>query len=307
MQLNTRQIEAFRAVMLTGSMTNAAEFLRVTQPAVSRLVKDLETHLKFRLFRRAGNRLIPTHEATILFAEVDRFYVGIDRIAKIASDLQHTKAGSLRIASISALSLSCITEAIKLFHADRPAVSVMHESMNTRSILELVAGRHFDVGFADASGEFPGVDLTPLPPVEAVCVVPPNYPVARKQSIGPDDLRDLPFISLGKSSSFRLKVDQLFDEAQVTRHEILETTLAGSAVALVASGLGVSIVDPFSVATLRSKRFVVRPFKPRLTFDCVVVTPSHHQNSRLCSEFSGIMKRLFKSMRATHGVDGVPL
>jgi DNA-binding transcriptional LysR family regulator len=151
------------------------------------------------------------------------------------------------------------------------------------------------------------VDLTPLPPVEAVCVVPPSYPVARKQSIGPDDLRDLPFISLGKSSSFRLKVDQLFDEARVPRHEILETTLAGSAVALVASGLGVSIVDPFSVSTLRNKRFVVRPFKPRLTFDCVVVTPSHHQNSRLCSEFSSIMKRLFKSMRATHGVDGVPL
>jgi DNA-binding transcriptional LysR family regulator len=306
LQLNTRQIEAFRAVMLTGSMTIAAEFLRITQPAVSRLVKDLETHLKFRLFRRQGNRLIPTHEATILFAEVDRFYVGLDRIAKIASDLQHTKAGSLRIASISALSLSCITEAITLFHADRPAVSVTHESMNTRSILELVGGRHFDVGFAAASGEFPGVDLTPLPPVEVVCVVPPNYPVARKKTIGPEDLRGLPFISLGKSSSIRLKVDQLFAAAQVQRHEILETTLAGSAIALVASGMGVSIVDPFSVSTLRSGRFVVRPFKPRLTLECVVVTPSHHQNSRLCSEFSGIVKKLFKSMRAMPVVDGGP-
>ena len=89
MQLNTRQIEAFRAVMLTGSMTIAAEFLRVTQPAVSRLVKDLEKHLKFRLFRRQGNRLIPTHEATILFAEVDRFYVGLDRIAKIEIGRAH--------------------------------------------------------------------------------------------------------------------------------------------------------------------------------------------------------------------------
>ncbi|MBL6653909.1 MAG: LysR family transcriptional regulator [Reyranella sp.] len=306
MQLNTRQIEAFRAVMLTGSMTNAAEFLRITQPAVSRLVKDLETHLKFRLFRRAGNRLIPTHEGTTLFAEVDRFYVGIDRIAKIASDLQHAKAGSLRVASISALSLSCITEAIKLFHIDRPAVSVMHESLNTRLILELVAGRHFDIGFADASGEFPGVDLTPLPPVEAVCVLPPNHPVARKQSIGPDDLRDLPFISLGKSSTFRLKVDRLFNDARIPRQEILETTLAGSAIALVASGLGVSIVDPFSVSTLRGRRFVVRPFRPRLTFDVVAVTPSHHQSSKLCSEFSGIMRRLFKSMRATPVADRVP-
>lgn len=80
--------------------------------------------MKFRLFRREGNRLIPSHEGTILYAEVDRFYVGIDRIAKIASDLRHTKAGSLRIASMGALSLSCITEAIRLFHLDKPSVNL---------------------------------------------------------------------------------------------------------------------------------------------------------------------------------------
>ena len=306
MQLNPRQIEAFRAVMLTGSMTIAAEFLRITQPAVSRLIKDLETHLKFRLFRREGNRLIPSHEGTILFAEVDRFYVGLDRIAKIASDLRHTKAGSLRIAAIGALSLSCITEAIKLFHADRPAVNLTLENLNSRSILELVAGRHFDIGFAMVSGEFPGVDLTPLPPVEAVCVIPAHYPVALKQSIGPDDLRDLPFISLGRNSPLRLKIDQLFDNVQVPRHELLESSLAASVIALVASGLGVSIVDPFTATTLSSSRFVIRPFRPGLTFDVLVVTPSHHPNSRLCGEFSGIMRSLFKSMQAAHIVDAAP-
>ena len=49
MHLNPRQLEAFRAVMMTGSMTIAAELLQITQPAVSRLVKDLEKELKFRL------------------------------------------------------------------------------------------------------------------------------------------------------------------------------------------------------------------------------------------------------------------
>lgn len=303
MQLNPRQIEAFRAVMMTGSMTIAAELLRITQPAVSRLIKELETHLEFRLFRRDGNRLIPTHESTILFAEVDRFYVGIDRIAKIATNLRHTKAGSLRIATMGALSLSCITEAIRLFHVDRPEVNVTLESLNSRSILELVAGRHFDVGFAQVSGEFPGVDMTPLPPVEAVCVVPVHYPVAQKQTIAPEDLRNLPYVSLGKNSSLRLKIDRLFEEVQVPRHEILECTLAASIIALVASGLGVSVVDPFSATTFSGNRFVIRQFRPRLTFDVQVVTPSHYQNSRLCGEFSSIVKTLFKSMQAPHIAD----
>ena len=293
--------------MLTGSMTIAAEFLRVTQPAVSRLIKDLEAQLKFRLFRREGNRLIPSHEGTILFAEVDRFYVGIDRIAKIAGDLRHTKAGSLRIASIGALSLSCMTEAIKLFHAERPAVNLVLEHQNSSSILELVAGRHFDIGFAQVSGEFPGVDLTPLPPVEAVCVIPPHYPIALKQFISPDDLRGLPFISLGRNSPLRLQIDRLFDNLQIPRHELLQTSLASSAVGLVASGLGVSIVDPFTATALSSSQFVVRPFKPSLTFDILVVTPSHHQNSRLCGEFTAIMKNIFNSMRALRIAESAPL
>lgn len=285
--------------MLTGSMTNAAELLRITQPAVSRLIKDLEDDLKFRLFRRDGNRLIPTQEGTILFAEVDRFYVGIDRIAKIATDLRHTKAGSLRIAAMGGLALSCIPEAVRLFHADRPAVTVTIESLNSLSILELVAGRHFDVGFAQVGGEFPGVDLTPLPPIEAVCVIPAQYPIAQKDAIVPEDLRDLPFISLSKNSPFRLKIDQTFTAAEVPRLENLATSLAASVIGLVAAGLGVSIVDPFSAAAFANSRCVVRPFKPRLTFDVQIVTPSHHNNSRLCTEFSRIMRSLFKSMHAS--------
>lgn len=298
MHLNPRQIEALRVVMMTGSMTVAAELLRVTQPAVSRLIKDLEADLEFRLFRRDGNRLIPTQEGTILYAEVDRFFAGFDRIEKIATNLRQTRAGSLRIAAIGSLSLSCMTEAIRQFHADRPAVNVTLESLNSISILELVAGRHFDIGFAQVGGEFPGVDLSPMPPVEAVCVIPADYDIAEKPVIVPEDLHGLPFISLGKNSPFRLKVDQVFESAGVRRQEILETSLAASVVAFVASRLGVSIVDPFSATAFANSRFVVRPFRPKLTFDILAVTPSHHHNSRLSGEFVRIMKVLFRSIQA---------
>lgn len=306
MRLNPRQNEAFRAVMMTGSMTVAAELLRITQPAVSRLIKDFESDLDFRLFRRDGNRLIPTQEGTILFGEVDRFYIGFKRIEKVANNLRNTRAGSLRVAAIGALSLSCITEAIRLFHIERPAVGVTLESLNSLSILELVAGRHFDIGFAQVSGEFPGVDLNALPPVEAVCVIPTVYPLAQKQIIVPTDLQGLPFVSLGKNSPFCLKVDQLFETAGVQRKEILETSLAASVIAFVASGLGISVIDPFSAKTFASKGFVIRPFKPKLTFDILAVTPSHHHNSRLSGEFSRIVKALFKSMQASIGDNAAP-
>src|SRR5258708_23285223 len=65
--LNPRQVEAFRAVMTTGSVTSAATMMHVTQPAVSRLIRDLEFTLKLALFERRGHPLRPTPHAPPLF------------------------------------------------------------------------------------------------------------------------------------------------------------------------------------------------------------------------------------------------
>nr|WP_233278980.1 LysR family transcriptional regulator [Agrobacterium radiobacter] len=72
--IQSRQLEAFRAVMLTGGMTSAANLVRITQPAISRLIRDLEEEIGISLFERTGNRLRPTREAGILFKEVSRHF-----------------------------------------------------------------------------------------------------------------------------------------------------------------------------------------------------------------------------------------
>src|SRR5689334_5360595 len=78
---NLRQVEAFRAVMLTGSATAGAAFMGVTQPAVSKLLRDFQHHLKLKLFERRGTGIAPTAEAVTLFGEVERSFIGIERIA----------------------------------------------------------------------------------------------------------------------------------------------------------------------------------------------------------------------------------
>src|SRR3954471_23294306 len=102
-RLNTRQVEAFRALMLTTSTVRAAETLHISQPAVSRLVRDLQEALGLALFERRGNRLLPTSEAVALYAEVERSFVGLERIAQAARDLRERRAGVLRIAAMPAL------------------------------------------------------------------------------------------------------------------------------------------------------------------------------------------------------------
>src|SRR6266700_5404265 len=103
-RINSRQVEAFRAMMLTGSVTESAKLMAVTQPAVSRLLRDFRVLLKMELFERRGSGLVPTASATALYMEVERSFVGLDRIATAAEEIRGRRTGTLRIAALPALS-----------------------------------------------------------------------------------------------------------------------------------------------------------------------------------------------------------
>jgi len=98
-----RHIEAFRAVMLAGSVVGAARLLNVTQPGVSRTIGLLELRLGYALFERRGRRLVPTAEAEALYREIEHVYSGIERIAHVAQDIRLQRAGALRVATLPAL------------------------------------------------------------------------------------------------------------------------------------------------------------------------------------------------------------
>src|SRR3984957_2975916 len=102
-RINSRQVEAFRAMMLTGSVTEAAKLMAVTQPAVSRLLRDFQALLKMELFERRGTGLVPTAAATALYTEVERSFVGLERIAAAAEEIRGRRTGTLRIAALPAL------------------------------------------------------------------------------------------------------------------------------------------------------------------------------------------------------------
>src|SRR5689334_11897617 len=118
--LNPRQIEAFRAVIVMGSVTGASRALNVTQPAVTRLIQDLQRSLGLPLFVRRGSRLVPTEEALALYREVERQFVGLDRIARAARDLKEGRAGTLRIAALPAFSVGFMPRAVGEFMVERP-------------------------------------------------------------------------------------------------------------------------------------------------------------------------------------------
>src|SRR5258708_26337606 len=96
--LNPRQVEAFRAVMTTGSVTSAAITTHVTQPAVSRLIRDLEVTLKLALVEPRGNRLSPTAQADHPLPKAERTFVVLSRLSQVPEEHRAPRAGPLLIA-----------------------------------------------------------------------------------------------------------------------------------------------------------------------------------------------------------------
>lgn len=296
MQLNPRQLEAFRSVMVSGSMTVAAELLKVSQPAVSALIRDLEKRLEIRLFRREGNRLIPGAEAQRLFREVDRFYQGMEQIERVAMDLKSARIGTLRVASMHTLGLSLLSEAIKDFSLSRPDLAISLDVRNSLGVLELAAAHQIDVGFVQMSGtEYPGVDVSPLPSVAAVCVLPRGHALARKKSLKIIDLQDETLISLSHNSPVRMRLEMELEAARVTCKRSVVTSLGHVACSMVAGGLGLTVVDPFTARRVREPGVVWRPLSPAVEFQFSIVLPAHQPRSKVVDDFIKVVKTLFKA------------
>ncbi len=293
--MNSRQIEAFRAVVQLGSMTNAAELLGITQPAVSRLIRDLEANLQLRLFRREGNRLISTHEAMVLFEEVDLHYRGLAHIEKVASDLRQQTIGSLRIAAPHSLATFFLAEVTAQFLEERPTVEMCIGTFHSALIAERVALRQFDIGLVQISGDHPGVSVVSLPHPPAVCILHRDHPLAHHEVLTPELLAREDFISLGARSPLRARVDALFTDVGIERRQHIETDLAATVCSLVSKSMGVSIVDPFAASAMDKQKVVTRRFEPLVPFEVAVVVPAHRSLSAHAQRFLEIIKGHFRA------------
>ena len=173
--IKIRQIEAFRAVILRHTVTRAAESLHISQPAVSRLIADLESRVGFVLFERQQGRLLPTAEAHVLFEEVERTFVGLDRIAQAAEQIRAMRRGSLRVAGSPAVALDFLPSVIARFVEHHPGIDVSLLAHSATTVVEKVASGQCDVGLIAEPIPHPAVKTEHLAHAVMRCIVPRGH------------------------------------------------------------------------------------------------------------------------------------
>ena len=290
-RINSRQVEAFRATMLTGSVTEAAKLMAVTQPAVSRLLRDFQALLKMELFERRGTGLVPTAAATALYTEVERSFVGLERITAAAEEIRGRRTGSLRIAALPALANGYLPRLAGHFLKERPNLNLAFFGVISPIVVDWVLNNQCDIGFAEIPIAHSGLPSLRLPPLPRVAILPAGHRLATKEVLEPRDFEGETFISLSAGSTGRHLIDQAFNRDDVRRVLRVETTLSEIMCGLVSSGLGVAICDPFTAQEFTNRGVIARRFVPRIDFEFAAVFPAQRSPSPVALDLVEAMRQ----------------
>lgn len=244
-RITIRHIEVFHAVYVNGSVTSAARVLSVSQPTVSTVLKHAETRLGFALFRRLGNRMVPSDEAHVLFREVDELYRRLDSINVTAQNLCGGSDGHIRLAVPPALGFGVVTTAVSRFCARNPKISFDIQTRLHEDTAQSLCERESDLAFGYVAPQHPKLSSTQVGTGELVVLFRRGQLKGAAKKIRLDALAATDFIGLSAGPLGDL-VSAAIEEHLSTLKCRLTVHTSHLAAALVHAGLGVAIVDEFT-------------------------------------------------------------
>lgn len=283
--MNLRQLEVLRSVLRCRTTIGAARELGMSQPAVSHAVQRAESQLGFRLFDRVNNRLVPTEEARILFADSEPLFAMHQAIKQKAVDLRDGKAGRIRLVATSELSESLLPNILSRFTAQHPDVKVALDTVRLDTALEAIELNVADVGLAIEPHPRPALTYQPLLKIGMVCVCSMNSPLKKLSVVTPRDLAAERLIFARTTSRMSVLVEQAFHQAKTRFAPAVEVRFLNVAAALVEAGLGVAIVDELTISSGHYSKLIIRPFKPQITITVSAIYAKDKTPSRLTGIF----------------------
>ena len=272
--MNARQIEVFRAVMRSGTLTAAAKLLNVSQPALSQQLLHTEDQLGFRLFSRAAGRLIPTPEAVRLYPEADRLHQDLDGLRRLALDLRDGKTGSLRLATSAPPALSFVPAAVQAFRLECPGLRLITHVGPMAVLTAMLERSEVEMGVGMNDTPHPRLRTERIGQTQMMCLLPEGHRLAANVSVSPRDLKTETLISYHLDTLPGVRLSQAFAAAGLAYSPQIEIDVSIGAISFVQSGFGVALVDgllPWS----GFPGLVTRPFSPQMVLPICLVSNVH--------------------------------
>lgn len=258
--------------MLGGSVTNAARFLHVSQPGISRMLSHIEAQLGIRLFERRRGKLNPTPEAHALQQEIEHVYRGVKRIDDCAQRLKDGAQLALRVLASPGASLDVVPSALSRLVRQFPSARVYMETVLVRDMIGLLARNEADVAISTLPVAHAALASERVGRWSLACVFPKGHRLESKRRVALRDLVDERLIAFGADTpQGKMLEGWRADHEEKTRSQI-EVRSGQVACSLVAKGAGIAIVDNLTASAWPGGEIAFRPLSGGPSFEIFAVS-----------------------------------
>lgn len=280
--MTLRQIEVIRAVMLTGTISGAAGLLNVSAPGISRLVKHTEETLGIRLFERKAGVFIPSVEASRVFDQVREVYRQVESLNAAVSSL---KCGEdVRLSFATAPSIAQFIAA-RVLQKVRGVYGDLFVDMNVLKIEETVDYLLLERGefvIMSSPVKNAAIENEEIAEGRLVAILPEGHELSQKEKVSASDLAREPVIGVDPNDPYGALLAKPFVQAGIEINYAMRGRFAQTVVSLVRHGLGVAVIDEFSVAEVYMPGLVRRP----LVEDVPIKSYVTRKKGRVLSRFA---------------------
>ncbi len=276
--------------MNSDTATKAAEKLGLSQPGVSKVLRQAEEELGFHLFERIKGRLYPTPEATTLFPELEKVFGAVEAFGRIAADLKDATTGRISIAALPTMANVLLPDIVTAFRKELPNIKVSVQVLPSLRIADQVAEGHFDIGLlGDSTPELTN-KVEDLFYCESICIMPEGHPLAERDVVPLAAMNDYAIVSYLLDSPFGNRINQAFGGRGLAYDPAIQASASTAICAMVESGAGVAIVEPYVLYSERPPKVIARPTSPVIPIRPRLIYPRYRPLTMAARRFVTMFK-----------------
>jgi len=289
-----RHVLTFVCLAETQSFRRAAERLRLSQPAVSAHIRDLERQFGVPLVHRTTRHVSLTAEGQAFAARAKRALDELDMASQDLRDLAAVHRGRVVVACIPPMMASLVTRAVRRISEEHPALEVQIMDVLSGQVVQLVARGDADFGI----GPRPmaeDLSFTRLHRDRYVAVVPHDHPLVGRGAITLNELATYPIVAMRRDANARQVLDQTIRRREPLRprFEVLHLFSVGR---MVEAGLGLAVLPRSAIPVTASSRIATVEIKsPRIYREIGLITRREYQYSPAARTFVDIIKTLIRA------------
>ncbi len=246
--LTLRQIEVIRAIMVTGTIAGAARLLNVSAPGISRLMKYTEQAIGLRLFDRRGGRYTPAPVANAVFEQINATFKKVEDLQYTIANVKRGRSQWLRIGSVPSIGNVMVPRAIRQVRRRYANLLVDVSILKIEEAIDYLLLDKGDAVAVSSRFDHPSIEFEPLATGELFCIVPDGHPLATRRSIPAAEIVRHPLIGLDPSDPYGAIMAGIFKRQRLSYEISIKARFGTTVCALVKAGLGIAVIDPFTIA-----------------------------------------------------------